>query len=172
MKHSPREIADLFDKPGHLIRRAHQISVAAFEQAAAPFKITGPQHVIMTALYKYPGVDQITLAGMVALDKVTTGDIVMRLEQRGLVRRTRSSQNHRSRAVSLTAAGRKMLLEMQSIVESSKEEILHNLSERERVALMRLLRRLIGADKPMALAGTADRPEKPRRAAQRGTSLE
>ncbi len=158
MKHSAREIADLFDKPGHLIRRAHQISVAAFEQAAAPFKITGPQHVIMTTLYKCPGVDQTALAGMVALDKVTTGDIVMRLEQRGLVRRTRSTRNHRSRAVSLTAAGRRMLLDMQSVVESSKEEILHNLSERERTALMRLLRRLIGADKPPVLV---EMPAKP-----------
>lgn len=160
MKHSSREIADLFDKPGHLIRRAHQISVAAFDAEAAPFRITGPQHVIMTALYKYPGVDQMTLAAMVALDKVTTGDIVMRLEQRRLVRRTRSTKNHRSRAVSLTAAGRKMLMEMQTVVEVSKEEILHNLTERERATLMRLLRRLIGAEPPGRLARARIRPKK------------
>jgi hypothetical protein len=51
-----------------------------------------------------------------------------------------------------------MLLDMQSVVESSKEEILHNLSERERTALMRLLRRLIGADKPPVPAKISAKP--------------
>ena len=56
------EIDDLPDKPGHLIRLAHQRSVATFAKAARRHNITGVQHIIMVALNKYPDIDLSTLA--------------------------------------------------------------------------------------------------------------
>src|SRR5690606_10750073 len=79
------EIDDLPDKPGHLIRLAQQRSVATFAKAARRYSITGVQHIIMVALHKYPDVDLSTLAGIVALDRSTTGAVVARLGERGLV---------------------------------------------------------------------------------------
>ena len=51
MKNRSQVIDDLLEKPGHLIRRAHQMSVAIFECEASSFGITAPQHVVMTALF-------------------------------------------------------------------------------------------------------------------------
>lgn len=141
-------IADLLEKPGHLIRRAHQFSVAVFEGPAARHKITAPQHVVMTALYKHPGIDQVTLAGMVGLDKVTTGSIITRLEQRGLLERAKSAADKRARVLQLSESGKKLLIEMQDIVRQSQRSLLANLTPDERRRLMELLRKLIGAEAP------------------------
>ncbi|HEX2888913.1 MarR family winged helix-turn-helix transcriptional regulator [Vineibacter terrae] len=145
-KPRPAVIADLLEKPGHLIRRAHQFSVAVFEDLAARDRITAPQHVVMTALFKHPGIDQVTLANLVALDKVTTGTIVSRLERRGLLRREQSMQDRRARILLLSEAGRQLLLRMQETVRQSQASLLANLSAAEGRELVRLLRKLIGAE--------------------------
>ncbi|MEO7010510.1 MAG: MarR family winged helix-turn-helix transcriptional regulator [Caldimonas sp.] len=132
------------DKPGHLIRRAHQMSVAVFEAGAAPYSITAPQHVVMTALFKYPGVDQVTLAGLVALDKVTTGSIVMRLVNRNLVRREQSVTDARARVLFLSAEGNTLLVEMQQTVRQAQRTLLARLSPEEGKTLLTLLRLMIG----------------------------
>lgn len=144
MKH--RVIADLLEKPGHLIRRAHQMSVAVFESKAAPYSITAPQHVVMTALFQHPGVDQVTLAGLIALDKVTTGSILSRLAARGLVRREQSQQDGRARCLFLSDAGEALLIEMQQAVRQSQKTLLARLSSEEQKTLLHLLRQMMGVD--------------------------
>ncbi len=167
MKTRPAVIADLLEKPGHLIRRAHQLSVATFETQAAPYNITAPQHVVMTALFKHPGIDQVTLAGLVALDKVTTGNIVARLAGRGLLQRDRSEHDARARALSLSEEGTALLIDMQSAVRRAQKSLLTRLSPQEQQTLMALLRRMMGMDddlvaKPVArLRRTAARPPGP-----------
>ena len=111
------EIADLLEKPGHLIRRAHQVSVALFEARSGAYNITAPQHVVMTALFKHAHVDQVSLAAMIGLDKVTTGNIVSRLQKRGLIVRRRSPSDGRAHELMLSEAGTRMLMEMQHLVK-------------------------------------------------------
>jgi len=159
MKAKPAVIADLLEKPGHLIRRAHQMSVAVFETQAAPYNITAPQHVVMTALYKHPGIDQVTLAGLVALDKVTTGNIVARLAGRGLVRRDKSAHDARARSLFLSDEGTAMLLEMQNVVRKAQKTLLARLSPEEQKTLLSLLRQMMGMSndpvaKPVRPRGT------------------
>ena len=144
MKRRSQVIADLLDKPGHLIRRAHQMSVAVFESAAAAYSITAPQHVVMTALFKNPGVDQVTLAELVALDKVTTGSIVMRLVKRDLVRREQSATDGRARVLFLSDEGNALLVDMQQTVRQAQKTLLARLSPAERKHLLGLLRLMIG----------------------------
>jgi len=160
MKKNAQVIADLLEKPGHLIRRAHQISVAIFETEAAPYAITAPQHVVMTALFKHPGVDQVTLAGLVALDKVTTGNIVARLASRGLVRREQSPVDGRARALFLSEQGTELLVQMQQVVRRAQKTLLARLSRDERKTFIGLLRQMIGAE------GEAPPLARPRKGAQ------
>lgn len=137
-------IADLGDKPGHLIRRAHQLQAAIFEECAGRFRVTPVQHVIMTALYRHPGIDQATLASLVALDKVTVGAVVVRLERRKLVARTDSPADRRSWALSLTAAGAALLKRMQPAIRQSQARLLAPLGAAERKQFIRLMRRIVG----------------------------
>jgi len=147
-------IADLNNKPGHLIRRAHQLTGAIFEAKAGPFGLTPTQHVVMTALYNHPGVDQAKLAALVALDKVTVGHILTRLEQRGLIRRAQSETDGRARVLTLTEAGQRLLMEMQDAVRESQAMLLSPLSAAERKQFFQIMRRIVGLEPP-------HRPRKP-----------
>ena len=45
---------DLWQRPGYLIRRLHQIHVAMFIEECAAFNITPVQYAVMTALFNRP----------------------------------------------------------------------------------------------------------------------
>ena len=141
-------IADLADKPGHLIRRAHQVTATIFEATAGKYRITPAQHVIMTALFSHPGVDQNTLAMLVALDNVTVGQVVTRLKKRGLVQRVDSPEDGRSWKLTLTPAGSRLLRGMQAAIERSQAELLSPLSPAQRGQFFTIMRRLVGLTPP------------------------
>src|SRR5438128_1858094 len=74
---------DFRHAPGHLIRRAHQVSVAVFMEETAGFDATPVQFAILNALLEDPGEDQVTLSRKVAFDAATFGAVIARLEGRG-----------------------------------------------------------------------------------------
>ena len=82
-------MAHVYDLPGHLIRRLHQISVSAFagEANAAGLDLTPVQFAALSMLNDHPDIDQATLAGLIAYDRVTLGGVVNRLAARGLIER-------------------------------------------------------------------------------------
>ena len=104
-------MTDLYDLPGHLIRRMHQISVSAFaaETKAAGFDLTPMQFAALCMLEENPGIEQATLAGLVAIDRATIGGVVARLETRGLLERSVSRTDRRARVLTLTEIGAALL---------------------------------------------------------------
>jgi DNA-binding MarR family transcriptional regulator len=141
-------IADLEDKPGHLIRRAYQVTSTIFEAAAGSYSVTPAQHIILTALSKHPGIDQKTLATLVALDTVTVGQVVTRLEGRGLVQRIDSPTDRRSWTLTLTGTGLQLLRRMQAAVRRSQSDLLSPLSPAQRKQFFTIMRRLVGMTPP------------------------
>ena len=85
--------------PGHLIRRMQQASLAIFdtEMARAGCDLTSVQYAALVAIAAQPGLDQATLASVIAFDRVTTGGVIDRLEAKGDVRREMPSDDRRSR---------------------------------------------------------------------------
>ena len=55
-----RPLTTLWERPGYLIRRLHQIHVAIFLEECADHGITPVQYAVMTALLTHPGADQVT----------------------------------------------------------------------------------------------------------------
>ena len=64
-------LSDMYQRPGFLLRRAHQISAAIFEAACADLELTQAQYGALTVLASEPGIDQTRLARALAFDKVT-----------------------------------------------------------------------------------------------------
>lgn len=146
----------LTDLPGHLIRRLNQASVAAFttEAKAAGFDLTPVQYGSLATIYKQPGIDQATLAGLVAYDRVTIGGVVGRLEARGYLRRDISKDDRRARLLTLTERGTSVLMTMQPAIRAAQARILSGLDPDEAAEFMRMLRKLTlleGADAEAAL---------------------
>jgi DNA-binding MarR family transcriptional regulator len=53
---------DLYEHPGHLLRRAQQISVSIFYDEMGT-ELTPGQYAILSRLAEHPGIDQVSLAG-------------------------------------------------------------------------------------------------------------
>src|SRR5450432_229782 len=66
-------VTDNDDKPGHLARRFQQIAVAVFHAAVeeAGYDLTPVQYAALTEIATQPGIDQATLAGLIAYDRTT-----------------------------------------------------------------------------------------------------
>lgn len=142
------------DMPGHLARRFQQIAVAVFlsEVEEAGIELTPVQYAALAAIGQNPGVDQVTLAGLIAYDRTTITGVVDRLVQKGLLVRQTSSRDRRARELQITHEGRRTLNGIAPAVEAAQRIILRGLSEREARDLMRLLRKAIAASNELSRA--------------------
>ena len=134
---------DFRHAPGHLIRRAHQVSVALFMEETAGYDVTPVQFAILNALIEDPGEDQVTLAGKVAFDAATFGSVIGRLESKGWVRREPDEADRRRKLLWVTAQGEQAALRMKRAVAKAQNRILAPLDAAERSKLMSLLGKLV-----------------------------
>ena len=130
----------LNDQPGHLIRRAHQISVSVFYETLGR-EVTPVQYAVMRTLQDNPGIDQVTLAQQVALDTSSTADIAVRLEGKGWI--TRKLLARGQRELRLTAEGEALLERMVPGMQQMQEALLGMLSDSERDAFLQLLSKFV-----------------------------
>jgi DNA-binding MarR family transcriptional regulator len=131
---------ELYDQPGHLIRRAQQIAVSRFFEALGR-EVTPVQYAILRMLQDRPGIDQVTLASEVALDTSTTADICARLETKGWI--LREVLPRRQRRLVLTAEGEAVLARLVPGLVAMNHDLLSRLEEDERLAFMQLLRKFV-----------------------------
>lgn len=131
---------DLFEQPGHLIRRAQQIAVAMFVEALGR-DVTPVQYAILRMLQERPGLDQVSLAREVALDTSTTADIAARLETKGWI--VREVLPRRQRRLVLTPAGEAVLARLVPGLQRMNTAMLAGLDAEERETFMRLLRKFV-----------------------------
>jgi DNA-binding MarR family transcriptional regulator len=141
---------DFRHAPGHLIRRAHQVSVAIFMEETAAFDITPVQFAILNALIEDPGEDQVTLARKVAFDPATFGSVITRLEARGWVQRESDVEDRRRKLLSVTAEGAEVAQQMKRAVAKVQQRILGPLQGGEREQLLALLDRLVAGHQEQA----------------------
>jgi DNA-binding MarR family transcriptional regulator len=133
---------DFTQAPGYLIRRAHQTSMAIFAEELASYEVTALQFAILQALVEEPGADQITVAQRVALDAATSGSVIMRLEERGWLRREASSTDKRRKLLWLTPEGEKQALDMKKPARKVQQRLLETLDEEEKQQMLRLLKKV------------------------------
>lgn len=134
---------DFRHAPGHLIRRAHQLSVAVFAEETAGVDVTPVQFAILNALMDTPGIDQVTLAAQVAFDAATSGSVIGRLEAKGWVRRQADGQDRRRKLLWVTPEGEQTVQQMKRAVARVQKRILEPLSQPEQEQLIALLGKLV-----------------------------
>ena len=140
--------------PGHLARRFQQIAVAVFlaEIETAGYDLTPVQYAALAAVGANPGVDQVTLAGLIAFDRTTITGVVDRLVTKGLITRRESRRDRRARELTITAAGQRTLRGISPAVEAAQRTMLRGLSGREANELLRLLQKAIAAGNALSRA--------------------
>ncbi len=134
---------DIYDKPGHLMRRAQQIAVALFMKECSAFDITPVQYATLVAIRETDDPDATRLSELVAYDRSTLGSVLERLESKGLIGRRPSRGDRRVKILALTEAGRHLLKEVEPAVVRAQERILAPLNPSEQALFMSLLSRLV-----------------------------
>jgi MarR family transcriptional regulator, temperature-dependent positive regulator of motility len=133
---------EVYDEPGHLIRRAQQIAVSMFHSTMGN-GVTPVQYCVLRVLQQHPGIDQVTLAKFCALDTSTAADLAVRLEERGLVRRMMPMKSKRFRVLHLTPEGSTLLKKLvpRSTVLASR--LLGALNREEKKVFVHLLKKFV-----------------------------
>jgi DNA-binding MarR family transcriptional regulator len=139
----PKDDRRLYEKPGHLIRRLHQISLALFMDEAKEFEITPVQYSALLAIEIHGGIDQTALCNIIAFDRSTIGEVLSRLERKSLIKRTTGASDRRTKLLYITPAGRKLIDDIEPAVQSTQRRILQPLTMSERTTLMRMLKKLV-----------------------------
>jgi len=129
----------LYEMPGHLIRRAQQISTALFAEECAEFDLTSVQYAALLAIRTNPGVDATRLSALIAFDRSTLGDVLERLEAKGWVMRTPSPSDRRVKLLQLTLEGERLLRQVEPAVQQVQQRLLEPLAPADRATMIRLL---------------------------------
>ena len=138
-KDAPMEV---YDEPGHLIRRAQQIAVSMFHSTMG-HGVTPIQYCVLRVLQSHPGIDQVTLAKFCALDTSTAADLAVRLEERGLVRRMMPMKSKRFRLLHLTPGGIDLLRKLVPSSSLLARRLLKALNKDEQKVFMHLLKKFV-----------------------------
>lgn len=136
------DLTGLDEHPGHLLRRAQQISVSMFHDEVGG-ELTPVQFAMLRCLADHPGIDQVSLAGIAAIDTSTGASVCVRLEEKGLLERQVIPHNRRQRALSLTPDGTALLASLEPATRRVRERLLAPLSPGEQRQFMALLARLV-----------------------------
>ena len=154
------DLSLLYTRPGFLLRRAHQISAAVFEDECRTLGLTPAQFGVLTVLHASPGLDQSSLARALGFDKVTVLRVLRGLEDRGLVKRSPAPDSRRNLAVQLTLEGEVLLNKAQKPAERAYERLMAPLSTEQQMQLVALLQQMTEGLEEHARAAfvPADRP--------------
>lgn len=136
---------DIYGMPGHLIRRLQQHSTQLFaaRMREAGIDLTPVQFAAIDALAAHPGIDQASLAELIAYDRATIGGVVDRLESKGLVERTIRASDRRAREVRLSEAGQQLHRAVLPLVRTVQQDIVAPLSPGEQDAFIAVMRKLV-----------------------------
>jgi DNA-binding MarR family transcriptional regulator len=134
---------ELYRMPGHLIRRAQQISTALFSEECEGFNLTSVQFAALFAINQTPGLDATRLARLIDFDRSTIGDVLERLEAKTWIRREPSPHDRRVKLLYLAPDGERLLHDVEPAVRRVQERLLAPLAPQDRLIMLKLLIALV-----------------------------
>nr|WP_315217149.1 MarR family transcriptional regulator [uncultured Duganella sp.] len=142
MPETESTLTNLYEHPGHLLRRAQQISVSIFYDEMGG-ELTPVQYAMLRNLAGNPGIDQVSLSSGSGIDTSTGATVCARLEEKGLLERKVIPTNRRQRALTITRAGQQLLDEMIPGAQRLRRRLLAPLTSEEQLKFMELLTKLV-----------------------------
>ena len=140
------KIEDMYRQPGHLIRRAHQRSSAIFMEETRSLGITPVQFCALIVIREHSGIDATRVSELIAFDRATIGNVLARLEVKGLIVRRAGVEDKRTKLLFLTPKGQAIIRKLDAAAGRISERLLAPLSPSDRTLLLKLLAQL--SDEP------------------------
>lgn len=120
-----------------VMRRAVQL-FAGYWADLVP-ELTPPQYSVLAALDAEDGLDQSQLGRLVMIDTATLTPLIVRLEQRGYLRRDIDPQNRRRKVLQITGGGRELVAAAQPRAREAELACLAPLDPDARAQMLKLL---------------------------------
>jgi MarR family transcriptional regulator, lower aerobic nicotinate degradation pathway regulator len=140
---APITMDAVYTAPGYLFRRMQQIAVAIFVEECKAFDLTPVQYASLIAMHTHPGIDATRLSAVIAFDRSTLGNVIERLQTKGLIERKPAREDRRVRLLYLTRQGTALLRDIMPSVEKAQARMLQPLKPADRKALLALLTQLV-----------------------------
>src|SRR4051812_30306596 len=113
----------IYERPALLLVKVGNQIVDRAEDALAEMGLSGRQYMLLAVLSADDAPSQLELAGLCGLLPAQVVPVLDKLEERGLVARTRSETDRRRYVVSLTDAGREALEQADALGRALVEQV-------------------------------------------------
>jgi len=133
----------LSNRPGYLVRRLHQLAVSLAAQTLAPYDLTPVQYGVLATVCAWPGIDQVSTAEAVGIDRTTIVSVIDRLERKGLITRSVAPFDKRMRLLEATESGQEILEQLSDSIEQHRLSLLEPLSQAESALFVEMMKRII-----------------------------
>ena len=150
----------LKNSPGHLLRRAQQYSNDLYSKGVGSSGPTPRQYEVLHVVSKNDGLSQTDLVRETGIDRSTLADMIARMINKGLLSRKRTREDARANAVSITAAGKRMLNAANAKVTKADTATLAVLPASQRSGFMKSLKAFAEALDEMEAAAAAPKKRK------------
>jgi DNA-binding MarR family transcriptional regulator len=137
------DIGALADIVGFHIRLAHVAVYRHFTETFAELDLTQKQVSVMWLVGDRPGISQIEVGQRLQMDRATTMTIVNRLQERGFLRRERSTSDARKQALYLTKAGGEALVTARGCIAEHEAWLKGRFTSDEVKKLVEMLSRIL-----------------------------
>lgn len=135
----PRKLARLERSIAYLLHRSEQLATNAFNTELAALGLTRPQFTLLLTISLHPKSSQKDMSALTGFDQSTLGNVTTRLEERGLVLRTRKPGSPRGFLLSLTRKGNNALDKAKTLAANADRELLHAIPHDERRIVLNAL---------------------------------
>lgn len=137
-----RDIGALADIVGFHIRLAHVAVYRHFTETFSDLELTQKQVSVLWLVDDHPGIAQIDVGQRLQMDRATTMTIVNRLQERGYLRRERSTTDARKQALYLTPPGGKALEKAKACIAEHEAWLKGRFTPEEVKKLVEMLARI------------------------------
>lgn len=130
----------LKNSPGHLLRRAQQYAHDLYSKDVGGSGPTPRQFEVLHVVANNAGLSQTDLVRQTGIDRSTLADMIARMIKKGLLSRKRTKEDARANAVSITAAGRRILNSAAPKVAKAENAALRVLPKTQQAGFVKALR--------------------------------
>lgn len=131
------------DRPGLVLWQTTITWQKLIKEALEPYNISHSQYVIMAILLWFEEndeeINQIKIAAMSRLDKMTVSDALKKLSKIGLIERREHAKDTRAKVATLTQRGKELACKLVPIVEGVDARFFGRLAKKDQAELMRIL---------------------------------
>jgi MarR family transcriptional regulator for hemolysin len=129
---------------GYMLSDVARLIRTVFDRRVRDIGLTRAQWLVLTRVYRRPGVSQTELADMLEIDRASAGRMIDRMEKHGWVERRPDAADRRINRLHLTREAHQVHADMWAIAEATVDDALSPLSAAERAQYTELTAKVKG----------------------------